>query len=68
VSASVGVEQPASERPARREYIPLGIAYMIGATLVFAGSSALLHIRRNGIAESGCSDVIRDGQIKGNLC
>jgi drug/metabolite transporter (DMT)-like permease len=41
VSASVGVEQPASERPARREHIPLGIAYMIGATLVFAGSSAL---------------------------
>jgi len=41
VSKSVGVEQPASERPTRREHIPLGILYMIGATLLFAGSSAV---------------------------
>jgi drug/metabolite transporter (DMT)-like permease len=27
-------------KPARREHVPLGILYMIGATIVFAGSSA----------------------------
>jgi hypothetical protein len=27
-------------KPARREHVPLGILYMIGATVVFAGSSA----------------------------
>jgi drug/metabolite transporter (DMT)-like permease len=41
VSASVGIEQPASERSTRREHIPLGILHMIGATLLFAGSSAV---------------------------
>jgi drug/metabolite transporter (DMT)-like permease len=40
VSATVGVEQTASERPIRREHIPLAILYMIGATLLFSGTSA----------------------------
>ena len=37
-----GVELPAPDKaPARVERIPLGIAYMIGATVVFAASSAI---------------------------
>jgi drug/metabolite transporter (DMT)-like permease len=34
------LERPVSERPFRQERIPLGIAYMLGATLMFASSSA----------------------------
>ena len=32
---------PAAGQPARRERVPLGILYMVGATLMFAGSSAI---------------------------
>ena len=35
------VEQPAPVKPARRDHVPLGIAYMIGATVLFAGSAAV---------------------------
>ena len=34
------IDQPDSDRPARRERIPLGIAYMVAATVLFAGTSA----------------------------
>jgi drug/metabolite transporter (DMT)-like permease len=37
-ASSTDVAVPA--QPARREHIPLGIFYMIGATIMFAGSSA----------------------------
>jgi drug/metabolite transporter (DMT)-like permease len=39
VSETTGVEQ--IERPARREHVPLGILYMLGATITFAVSSAI---------------------------
>jgi drug/metabolite transporter (DMT)-like permease len=35
------VEDKLPERPARRDHIPLGIFYMLGATVMFSGSSAL---------------------------
>ena len=35
------VEDKLPERPARRDHIPLGICYMLGATVMFSGSSAL---------------------------
>jgi drug/metabolite transporter (DMT)-like permease len=35
------VEEKLPERPARRDHIPLGIFYMLAATVMFAGSSAL---------------------------
>jgi drug/metabolite transporter (DMT)-like permease len=41
VSGTSGVEEQVPKRPARREHIPLGIFYMLGATVMFAGSSAL---------------------------
>jgi drug/metabolite transporter (DMT)-like permease len=31
---------PPARKPARREHIPLGILYMLGATILFSGSSA----------------------------
>jgi drug/metabolite transporter (DMT)-like permease len=41
VSGASGVEKQVPGQPARREHIPLGIFYMLGATVMFAGSSAL---------------------------
>jgi len=41
LSAPGSVEPRAPARPARQERIPLGILYMIGATAMFAGSSAV---------------------------
>jgi drug/metabolite transporter (DMT)-like permease len=41
VTADGSVELPAPQRPARVERIPLGIAYMVGATVMFASSSAI---------------------------
>ena len=41
MSGTAGVGEQLSERPARREHIPLGIFYMLGATVMFAGSSAI---------------------------
>ena len=38
---SVSVEEQLPERPARRDHVQLGIFYMLGATVMFAGSSAL---------------------------
>ncbi len=35
------VEEKLPERPARRDHVPLGIFYMLAATVMFAGSSAL---------------------------
>ena len=35
-----GRAEPPAPRPARQEKIPLGILYMLGATVLFAGSSA----------------------------
>lgn len=40
MSNTAGIELPAPARPVRREHIPLGILHMVGATLLFAGSSA----------------------------
>jgi drug/metabolite transporter (DMT)-like permease len=40
VSEASSPDLIASDKPERREYVPLGILYMIGATVVFAGSSA----------------------------
>jgi drug/metabolite transporter (DMT)-like permease len=37
---TASAEQPLSAAPARREHIPLGIMYMIAATILFACSSA----------------------------
>jgi hypothetical protein len=34
------VELPAGAAPARREHVPLGIIYMLAATILFACSSA----------------------------
>jgi drug/metabolite transporter (DMT)-like permease len=39
VSSEVDQRRPAA--PTRRDHVPLGIAYMLGATLVFAASSAI---------------------------
>jgi drug/metabolite transporter (DMT)-like permease len=41
VSESSIPVRPDARPPARREQIPLGILYMVGATLMFAGSSAI---------------------------
>jgi len=41
VSDSSGADLPAADHPARREHIPLGILYMLGATIVFTVSSAV---------------------------
>ena len=41
MSGTAGVGEQLSERPARREHIPLGILFMLGATVMFSGSSAL---------------------------
>jgi drug/metabolite transporter (DMT)-like permease len=35
------VEEKLPERPARRDHVPLGIFYMLAATVLFAGSSAI---------------------------
>jgi drug/metabolite transporter (DMT)-like permease len=40
VTAATTGEVPASPASKRREHIPLGILYMVGATIVFSGSSA----------------------------
>jgi drug/metabolite transporter (DMT)-like permease len=40
VTATTASEAPAPERSERREHIPLGILYMVGATIVFSASSA----------------------------
>jgi drug/metabolite transporter (DMT)-like permease len=40
VSESATAEAPVAAKPARRTHIPLGIVYMLGATVMFAGSSA----------------------------
>ena len=39
MTAAGNIEPPLS-KPARREHVPLGIVYMLGATIVFAASSA----------------------------
>jgi len=41
VSCTSNVEEQVPQRPARQEHIPLGIFYMLGATVMFAVSSAL---------------------------
>lgn len=41
MSETAGVEQPLPGRPARRDHIPLGIFFMLGATVMFSVSSAL---------------------------
>lgn len=41
MTASGSIESRAAARASRRESIPLGIAHMIGATALFAGSSAI---------------------------
>jgi drug/metabolite transporter (DMT)-like permease len=40
VTATTASEAPALEKSERREHIPLGILYMVGATIVFSASSA----------------------------
>lgn len=35
------VEEQVPKRPARRDHVPLGIAFMLAATVMFSGSSAL---------------------------
>ena len=40
MTAAGAREQPAPEPSKRREQVPLGIIYMVGATVVFAASSA----------------------------
>jgi drug/metabolite transporter (DMT)-like permease len=40
VTITSSIDEQLSERPARRERIPLGIAYMVAATVLFAGTSA----------------------------
>jgi drug/metabolite transporter (DMT)-like permease len=40
VSEAVSPDRRVAGRPARREHVPLGILYMLGATIVFAASSA----------------------------
>jgi len=41
VTQATGQDLGASRTAARREHVPLGILYMVGATIVFAISSAL---------------------------
>src|SRR5262245_34968050 len=41
VSEATSSDLIASSKPERREHVPLGILYMIGATIVFAASSAV---------------------------
>jgi len=41
VSGADIVEEQVPKRPARRDHVPLGIAFMLAATVMFAGSSAL---------------------------
>jgi drug/metabolite transporter (DMT)-like permease len=41
VSEAISPERPASGHAARREHVPLAILYMLGATIVFSGSSAI---------------------------
>ena len=38
---SVSIEEQLPERPARRDHIPLGILFMLGATVMFSCSSAI---------------------------
>jgi drug/metabolite transporter (DMT)-like permease len=40
VTATTASEAPAPEASKRQEHVPLGILYMVGATIVFAASSA----------------------------
>jgi drug/metabolite transporter (DMT)-like permease len=40
VTAATTTEVPAAEASKRREHVPLGILYMVGATIVFSASSA----------------------------
>ena len=40
MSEANGPDPVAAAKPERREHVPLGILYMVGATIVFAGSSA----------------------------
>ena len=40
MSEATGPDLMVADKPARREHVPLGILYMVGATIVFAGSSA----------------------------
>src|SRR5262245_9103559 len=40
VTISSSIDEPLSDRPTRRERIPLAIAYMVAATVLFAGTSA----------------------------
>ena len=41
VSEASSTDWQLPKTPARREHVPLGILYMVGATIVFAGSSAV---------------------------
>jgi drug/metabolite transporter (DMT)-like permease len=41
VSEASGPDCRVAGNPARREHVPLGILYMLGATIVFAASSAV---------------------------
>jgi drug/metabolite transporter (DMT)-like permease len=41
VSEASGTDWQLAKATARREHVPLGILYMVGATIVFAGSSAV---------------------------
>jgi drug/metabolite transporter (DMT)-like permease len=41
VSEASGPDRRVAGNPARREHVPLGILYMLGATIVFAASSAV---------------------------
>jgi drug/metabolite transporter (DMT)-like permease len=40
VTATARTEPQVGERPVRRDHVPLGILHMLGATIMFAGSSA----------------------------
>ena len=40
VTATTASEVPSPETSRRQEHVPLGILYMVGATIVFAASSA----------------------------
>jgi drug/metabolite transporter (DMT)-like permease len=40
VSEATGPDLMVADKPERREHVPLGILYMVGATIVFSGSSA----------------------------
>ena len=41
MTEATGPDLVMAAQPARREHVPLGILYMLGATLMFAGSSAV---------------------------